>query len=322
MKDLQLWRFISDQLNKNEPVMFLCVPESSGSSPGRKGFKMAVSKNEMLGSVGGGIMEHKFVMYAKELLDDDNVNSILKKQVHSKQQPNHQSGMICSGEQTLALYRIKKEDHIAILAIIHAMENHQTGYFTLSPEAILFYEKLNENITTSFQKESDKKWMYTETITFENYLYIIGGGHVSLAFSKLMRQLNFHITVFDDREKLNTFEKNVFAHQKKIIDYENIVELIGEEENQYIVIMTFGYRTDGIVIRQLLTKNYKYIGLLGSKTKIAKLLSELHNEGFDEFKIKAVHAPVGLSINSRTPEEIAISIAAEIIQVKNTIELK
>ena len=321
MKDLQLWRFISDQLNKNEEVMFLCVPESSGSSPGRKGFKMAVSKSEMLGSIGGGIMEHKFVTYAKELLDDDNVNSILKKQVHSKQQPKHQSGMICSGEQTLALYRIKKEDHVAILSIIHAMENQQIGYFTFSPEGILFYENLDENITTSFLKESDEKWIYTETITFENYLYIVGGGHVSLAFSKLMHQLNFHITVFDDREKLNTFEQNIFAHQKKIIDYENVVELIGEEENQYIVVMTFGYRTDGIVIRQLLNKNYKYIGLLGSKTKIAKLLSELQEEGFDEFKIKSLHAPIGLAINSRTPEEIAISIAAEIIQVKNDVTI-
>ena len=86
--------------------------------------------------------------------------------------------------------------------------------------------------------------------------------------------------------------------------------------------MTFGYRTDGIVIRQLLNKNYKYIGILGSKTKIAKLLSELQEEGFDEFKIKSLHAPIGLAINSRTPEEIAISIAAEIIQVKNDLTIR
>ncbi len=299
--------------------MFLCVPESNGSSPGRKGFKMAVTKNELQGSIGGGIMEHKFVAYAKELLYGKEVSSILKKQVHSKESMSNQSGMICSGDQTIALYKIQDSDQSEIEKIIAAIENQKSGYFTFSPNGIIFYDHSTETISNSFQIESENQWHYIEMIGFKNYLFIIGAGHVSLAFSRIMQLLDFHISVFDDRENLNTFEQNNFVHHKKIIDFENIIEEIGRQENQYVVIMTFGYRTDGIVIRKLINENYKYLGLLGSKTKVAKIVKELRSEGFDESKIKALFAPVGLAINSRTPEEIAVSIAAEIIKVKNDL---
>ena len=122
----------------------------------------------------------------------------------------------------------------------------------------------------------------------------------------------------DDRNDLNTLQQNEFAHQKKIIDYEKIEALIPENENQFVVIMTFGYRTDGMVLRHLIHQKFRYLGLLGSKAKVEKMLNELRSEGIDESKIKALHAPVGIQIKSQTPEEIAVSIAAEIILVKNS----
>ena len=299
--------------------MFLCVPESNGSSPGRKGFKMAVTKNELQGSIGGGIMEHKFVAYAKELLHEKEVSSILKKQVHSKESISNQSGMICSGDQTIALYKIQDSDQPEIKKIIASIENQKSSYFNFSHNGIIFQDQSTETISNSFQIESENQWHYIEVIGYKNYLYVIGAGHVSLAFSRIMQLLDFHVSIFDDRENLNTFEQNNFVHHKKIIDYENIIEEIGKQENQYIVIMTFGYRTDGLVIRKLINKKYKYLGLLGSKTKVAKIVKELRLEDVDELKINALYAPVGLAINSQTPEEIAVSIAAEIIKVKNNI---
>ncbi len=81
--------------------------------------------------------------------------------------------------------------------------------------------------------------------------------------------------------------------------------------------MTLGYKFDEIVIRALFDKNFKYFGVLGSKAKMAKLLRDLRKDGFDEEKITCIRTPIGIEINSRTPEEIAVSIAAEIIAVKN-----
>src|ERR1043165_1596774 len=110
-KQLQVWNLINKSLGKNIPVMLLYVLESKGSSPGRQGFFMAVNaKGDMQGSIGGGIMEHKFVEMAREQLrvvSDELRAPDLRKQVHNKSAAKNQSGMICSGEQTIFLFKLK-----------------------------------------------------------------------------------------------------------------------------------------------------------------------------------------------------------------------
>jgi xanthine dehydrogenase accessory factor len=162
-------------------------------------------------------------------------------------------------------------------------------------------------------------WGWSEKLGYQNKLYIIGGGHCALALSEIMSKLDFHISLFDDRPNLNTLEKNKFAHSIKIIEsYEQIGELIDANANDYVVVMTLGYKFDEIVIRQLFDKKFKYFGVLGSKAKMKTLLKSLEKDGFDKDKLAKIHTPIGLPINSHTPEEIAISIAAEIIAVKNS----
>jgi xanthine dehydrogenase accessory factor len=132
-----------------------------------------------------------------------------------------------------------------------------------------------------------------------------------------MRDLNFYVSVYDDREELNTILQNSYAHAKNHVNYELIGELI-PGGSDFVVIMTFGYRSDSVVLRKLISKKFRYLGLLGSKSKIEKMLTELRNDGFEEKLIQSIHAPVGMQINSQTPEEIAVSIAAEIIKLKNS----
>ena len=110
-KQLSAWKLISTSLQQNIPVILLYVLESRGSSPGRQGFFMAVNaRNEMEGSIGGGIMEHKFVEMAKEKLRQNDDEHSLRKQIHDKRAAQNQSGMICSGEQTIFLYRIQADE--------------------------------------------------------------------------------------------------------------------------------------------------------------------------------------------------------------------
>jgi len=139
-----------------------------------------------------------------------------------------------------------------------------------------------------------------------------------MAFSKLMRGMDFYIHLYDDRKDLPTMIKNDAAHEKHIIDnYTELSKLISSGINHYVVIMTFGYRTDDTALKALLGKEFKYLGLLGSKTKVEKMFDDYREEGVKENWLKRIHTPVGLAIKSQTPEEIAISIAAEIIKVKN-----
>ncbi len=320
-KQIQIWKFIVDSSSKNIPVILLYVLESSGSSPGRQGFFMAVNANkQMKGSIGGGIMEHKFVEMAKEQLQvtsDQLLEAKIRKQIHDKSAGKNQSGMICSGEQTMVLYRVQKKDIKPIENLIFSLEKNKNGALHLSPKGILFDETI-PNKDFEFYFKTEEEWSYTEKTGYKNHLYIVGGGHCALAFSKLMGTMDFYIHLFDYREQLNTIEKNNYAHEKTIIkDYSEISQLIPSGENNYVVVMTFGYRTDDIAVRALMNKNFRYFGLLGSKKKSETMFADYRKEGIDEDVLKKIHSPIGIQIKSQTPEEIAVSIAAEIISIKN-----
>lgn len=318
MKSTKVWEVIKESLDQQIPVTLLYVLESLGSSPGRQGFFMAVNANgKMEGSIGGGIMEHKFVEMAKDKLKESSKEASIRKQVHDKSAAKNQSGMICSGEQTILLYTIQPGDATHIDNIISQQQQYKNGTLILSPEGIRFDPAVPEkNFEYHFRSEED--WLYKEKLGYKNQLFIIGGGHCALALSRMMCNMDFYITVCDDRIELKTMLENEAAHTKCFVNsYADLAQLIPSGESNYVVIMTFGYRSDDIAVRALLNKNFKFIGLLGSRTKIDKMFEEYRKEGLNEDWLSKVHTPIGIPIKSQTPEEIAVSIAAEIIHVKN-----
>lgn len=326
MKNITTWKLVERSLDQRIPVILLYVLESKGSSPGRLGFFMAVNAiGEMEGSIGGGIMEHKFVEMAREkLLAPDSYRdsyerlaATLKKQFHDKVAAKNQSGMICSGEQTILLYKARETDKDHIKTLIISSEQHKNGTLIFSPDGIQFVGKVPDK-DFEFTFKSEDEWLYQEKTGYKNRIFIIGGGHCSLALSKLMREMDFYVIVFDDRKDLKTMTENKAAHEKHFInDYAALKELITVCDHHYIVIMTFGYRTDDIALRALIGKDFRYIGLLGSKTKIERLFEDYRKDGISAERLQRIHTPIGLDIKSQTPEEIAVSIAAEIIHTKN-----
>ncbi len=310
------WQFIYTSLQNNIAVVLLFVLESKGSSPGRQGFFMAVnSKKEMEGSIGGGIMEHKLVALAKEHLKDGKEINSIKKQLHHKAAAANQSGMICSGEQTILLYSIKKEEQAAIEKI----SNNTASMLILSPKGIVAEDQSAiDAFEYNFTNEND--WLYKEKITPKYQLHIIGGGHCALALSKLMSGMDFFITVYDTREKLSTLQKNNCAHKIILLhDYADLKNIFKEEVNCYVIIMTLGYRTDAIAFEALLEKEFAYLKMLGSKQKLKTLYQEYIEKGINKNKMQCLLQPAGIAIHSQLPEEIAISIAAEIIAEKNKL---
>jgi xanthine dehydrogenase accessory factor len=321
-KQLLIWQLIHKSLVQGVPVMLLYVLESKGSSPGRQGFFMAVNRNgEMEGSIGGGIMEHKFVEMAKEQLIRGNNwpgDSIIRKQIHDKAAAKNQSGMICSGEQTNFLYRLNENDMPYLQDIMQCLAENRNGILQLSNHGFSFFSNAVHESNFHFEFNSEDNWVYREKVGYKNTLHVIGGGHCALAFSKIMSMMDFYIHLYDTRAELHTMTHNNNVHQKKVLkDYSELNSLISSGGDQFVVVMTFGYRTDETAVKALIGKEFRYFGLLGSSKKIKKLLSDLKKEGFSQERLDMIHAPVGLPINSQTPEEIAISIAGEIIQVKN-----
>lgn len=326
-KDLELWQFIASRLNDGEPMMLLVVAESSGSSPGRVGYKIAVAADgELTGSIGGGMMEVNLVEQSRAILSEPGAvatgfrSARIKEQVHQKNASNA-SGMICSGKQTVIFRLLTPANSAAVDGIVDAFVNQRPAFLMITSTEFSVVPSGSGTCNDDFyfEKVSDTEFVYSEKLGPKSELFIVGGGHCALALSELMSKMDFRISIFDDRPELNTIEKNYFADTIEIIDgYEQIGELISAGANVYVVVMTLGYMSDEIVIRQLLDKQFKYFGVLGSKTKMKTLLTALAKEGVSKERLDRIYTPVGLAINSHTPEEIAVSIAAEIISVKNS----
>lgn len=320
LKELELWQFVASHLKNGEPVVLLVVAKSSGSSPGRAGYKMAVAANgDMCGSIGGGVMEVSLAELAKRKTQKvkDEIETEIIEQVHQKNSPES-SGMICSGKQTIIVRRLYLDDLVTVESIVDNLYKEKKKAFKISNLKFEIVEYNYDKPTHFFSKMSETEFAYQEKLGSENILYIIGGGHCALALSEMMSKFDFRISIFDDRPDLNTIAKNEFADDITIIDnYNQIGVHIPNGDNIYVVVMTLGYKFDEIVIRSLFDYRFKYFGVLGSRAKMKTLITELEKEGFNKETLSQIRTPIGIPINSHTPEEIAVSIAAEIIAVKN-----
>lgn len=304
-------------MDKNRVVLII-VLDREGSSPGQKGFKMAVSENgDLNGSVGGGVMEYNMVEKARLALNEKQTGSFLVRQIHRTTNENFSSGMICSGEQIHAFVFLDEKNLDAIDQLFNYDREGNMGLIQITDDVFQFIPDAKNDESIVSKIEHDNSWHYSEQIGIRNSLYIFGAGHVSAALSSVFKILDFRISVFDDRKDLKTFDENKDAHEKRFVHYDDIVSLIPEGDHVYVVIMTFGHESDKLVLKQLLDKKVRYLGLMGSKRKVKSLFDMLCEEGHPESQIKRVHAPIGLSIHSQTPAEIAISIAAQIVKLKN-----
>lgn len=148
-------------------------------------------------------------------------------------------------------------------------------------------------------------------------LIIFGGGHIGRDLAKLASGSEFQITVIDDRSDiLNTYDQSVTTIQTDSKYVDNLPAL---DKNCYVVIVTRSHIIDQSILARVINEICAYIGMIGSKAKVANVLKNLQQSGVDKKLLDQVHAPIGLDIKGEGPYEIAISIMAEIIAVKNGI---
>jgi xanthine dehydrogenase accessory factor len=308
---MEIWEFIQSALSETNPVMLIVVLDSQGSSPGRQGFMLAVSLDgKFHGTIGGGVMEFKLVELAKTMLSKSQNKIELKIQYHDKEHAVNQSGMICSGSQVNAFIPFYTTDK----QLIEDLLLKENEFLKITPQGL----SIVPNERVSFRYLNEENWEYSQAIRERKTIHIIGGGHVSLALSEVMRFLGFYVKVYDDRPSVQTISENSYADEVILVpSYAELRESMTDIENQYAVIMTVGYRDDKIALKQIIHSPFAYLGLLGSQHKIETLFQELRGEGFSEINLKRVHTPIGINIHSKTSQEIAISIAAEIILIKN-----
>jgi len=316
MNEVMLWKFILKTIRSDKKAVLLVVAESSNSSPGKQGFKMAVNEDtEMIGTIGGGIMEKSMIEYAHDLLLGNESKSI-KILHHTDKTEFEKSGLICGGFQTIVFSVIDSTQTKLIENILSSINTKQKRELIISPLRIEF-NSTESVLPVSFIYKSDEDWNYTESSGLPLISYIAGGGHVGLAVSRVMKSLGFYVVVFDHREDVYTIKQNKYADEIIICNYDEIGSKIIEGERSYIIIVTPMHAGDKDTLKSVIDKNVKYIGMMGSKRKIKTIFEALLKDGVDDELFKIVHTPIGIEIEAETPEEIAISIAAEIIKVKN-----
>ena len=158
--------------------------------------------------------------------------------------------------------------------------------------------------------------LYLEPVIPPPVVYIFGGGHISLFVSKLSVMVGFKVVVIDDRQQFANQERFPEAEQVIAEEFPFVFDKLRVNRASYLVIVTRGHAYDQEVLEWALTTEAKYIGMIGSRKKIQTLYRHLQEKGVAPQKLKPVHAPIGLSIGALTPEEIAVSIVAQMIGVR------
>lgn len=183
------------------------------------------------------------------------------------------------------------------------------GWFAANPAAL-------ESTDTGLIRLNDTR-IYAERIATGKKVVICGAGHVGIAIADITKKIGCNVTVIDDR--LSFADQARAAGVRVICDFFNeALSLIEGDQNTYFVIVTRGHKWDKVCLREIARKPHAYIGLMGSRRRVAIVMKNLEEEGIDRGVLSKVYTPIGLDIGAQTPEEIAVAVAAEIIRVKNS----
>jgi xanthine dehydrogenase accessory factor len=320
MEERILWEFVGEKIKLGQRVALLFVPESIGSSPGRQGHQMVVSEDATLfGTIGGGAMEYKQVEACKKLLRSKTKECIWQQLIHDKSDKSKWSGLSCSGEQTVLTFFLDGEDVDLVQQILRACLGEEIYHLVLKADNSLFLEKMDASAAKfDYQYTKEEVWEYRYILNFQERVYLVGAGHVGLALCRQLALLNFKVILIDNRPELPTSEYDQFISKKIITSYKKVANFVLSTKHDYIVIMSFSSALDTLILGQLIDKEARYIGLMASKVKVERIRGILLGKGHSELAFERVYTPIGLPIKCKSPSEIAVSVAAQMIDVRNS----
>jgi len=328
---------------KNGTDFALCVIiDKSGSTPREVGACMLVSRDgRNFGTVGGGLMEHGTQLRAKKVLEQKKAALI---HFDLTNEDAGKAGMICGGDTDIFIDYVDASNPVYLDLYRRMSDVFHTGmraWFGIYPEldeevhqCLLlvdgtvygaYVDDAGKLISGQMQFRgfdvftvSEQRSLYLRQIGSEAKAIIFGAGHVGLQLAPIVHALGFETVVIDDREEFANKER--FPYVDRVLAVQSLEHDVYQhescDENTFVVILTRGHSFDRDVLEQTLHTNARYIGMIGSRPKRDKIYDYLLKKGFTEKDIARVYSPIGLDIAAQTPEEIAVSIAAELIRVR------
>ena len=320
---IKLFSNIYKSVKNKQDIVLVTIIAASGSIPRGAGAKMLVyNDGTSLGTIGGGAVEYKSIQLAVEALKQK--RSFMQ---GFKLAPNDVAdlGMICGGDVEVYFQYIQSENekNITLIESIIVVLNtdEESWIITEISEDTSWNMRVTNNNTENLKKkavliEQNKKKYYIEPLVTSGKVYIFGGGHISQKLVPVLNSVDFNCIVVEDRSEFANMELFPQAEKTVLVDFKNLSANISINCWDYVVILTRGHNNDYDALAQALRTEACYIGLVGSRTKLAKTKKRLLEDGFCEADFNRIYAPIGTAIKAVTPEEIAISITGEMIKVR------
>ena len=329
----KLLEHLKQALTQGDAVL-VTVTASSGSTPRGAGARMLVTEQGLIaGTIGGGAVEYRCIAMARQLL-------------HSPQPVQHSFalnrddtaglGMVCGGLVQVHFLPIPAGDPGVLALCRDAAARFASGgqpfwlltpldggALSLWPEGPSVHgEELPAGLTAGLTGEpavrtADGRSWFVEQLQRPGAVYIFGGGHVAQALVPVLIPLDFPCVVLEDRAEFADPALFPGARAVRLVDFSRLADEVSLTDADYVCIMTRGHENDLLIEQQVLRMPARYIGLIGSARKAASSFAALRKMGFSEAELRRIVTPIGLPIGGKSPQEIAISIAAQLIQYRS-----
>ncbi len=328
---------------RNGTDFALCVIiDRTGSTPREVGASMLVTADgHSVGTVGGGLVELGTQRRAQKVLQEKRAARI---HFDLTNEDAGEMGMICGGDTDVWIDYIDASNPMYLNLYKTMADVYRIGmraWFGIYPEldsavhqCLLladgtvygaFVDDAGALVSGSTQFQgydvftvSEQRRLYLRQIGSEAKAIVFGGGHVGLQLAPIVHALGFETVVIDDRVEFASKERFPYADRVFALDTltHDVFSREACDENTFVIILTRGHSFDRDVLEQALLTNARYIGMIGSRPKRDQIYEYLYQKGFTKEDIGRVYSPIGVDIAAQTPEEIAVSIAAEMIRVR------
>lgn len=343
---------VHQELSEGRSLCLATIVNQIGSAPRALGASFLVREDgSIAGTIGGGRLEAEVISAAVQTLASGEAR-IMHFRLKGKEVA--ESDMLCGGDVDVYLEPVSSADQAAkdifaaaarILSqskqalmvtpllpgpqkslagrkMLITAEGESVGSLLALPHLA---DELKSDLEELVGRGKPSLWMqqtaeglkidcFLEPIASAPMVFLFGGGHVSLQVAKLLKMVGFKLVVMDDRPEFANPERFPMADDIWVGDYENVLQNTNLGPEAYVVIITRGHVYDKEVLAQALNKPAAYVGMIGSRRKRSIIYRALLDEGFTQDDLDKVHSPIGLDIGAETPEEIAVSIVAELVQ--------
>ncbi len=323
----EFWRALAGFLEAGENVFLALVAANTRHSPGTAGARLLLSASgQRAGTIGGGIMEHRLLERAAEILRGGEFAPEIQTLEHTSPRANaapaaggDRSGMICAGSQTNLYALCRPEAELeTVRRVASLVAEGRSGTLSIGPRGMAAQAGEGDLSRPAINfRHGGGHWSYREQLLNRKRLAILGGGHCARALAHTMNRLGWDVSVFETRRSVVEAELERDARTVRIVDdFRRAGSLVCYPELTWVVVMTTDLPNDVRALSGVVGRPFRFIGVMGAAAKIEEIVRRLEQEGCSRAELDRIHAPVGLAIPSHTPEEIAISVAGQILDLR------